>query len=82
MKTAIEVPADEVRKVFLLLEDLNSFLHDPQKYGDTERVDQIRRRWNVWKIARGLLSDRLELASLRDLQEEMQNRPSPFENGH
>ena len=47
MKTAIEVPADEVRKVFLLLEDLNSFLHDPQKYGDTERVDQIRRRWNV-----------------------------------
>jgi hypothetical protein len=81
MKTAIEVPADEVRQVFMLLEDLNSFLHDPQKYGDTERVI---------KFVEGGMYKRLHEAYYQTvwnwlpqgIQEEMLNRPSPFENGH
>ena len=38
MNEKVEVPLDEVKRLFLFLEDLNSFFHDPDKYNNQERL--------------------------------------------
>jgi len=79
MSERIQIELSEIKEIFLLLEELNSFFHDPDKYRDQTRVIEY---------VEGGMYDRLHTAYYTTVwnwlppaaQEEMENRPSPFDD--
>lgn len=78
MKATIQVSLDEVKKVFLLLEDLNSFFHDPDKYGN---VDSVKRfvESGMYQQVHAAYYETVWNWLPKDAQQEILNRPTPFE---
>ena len=77
MSKTIQVAVDEVKEVFLLLEELNSFFHDPEKYGDHSRLIHY---------VEGDMYPKLHEAYYEtvwnwlpsEVQKQIENRPSPI----
>ena len=77
MSEKIEVDQDEVKQLFLFLEELNHFFHQPMKYGDQAQVINY---------VEGGMYDKLKVMYYDvvwnwfppAIQEEFINRPSPF----
>jgi hypothetical protein len=78
MSEKIQVVLDEVKEVFLFLEQLNSFFHDPEKYGNQARL--------IDYVENGMY-DKLNHAYYETVwnwlpskvQKQIEDRPSPFE---
>ena len=77
MNATIQVSLDEVKKLFLLLENLNSFFHDPEKYGDVQRVKTFVES-GMYKQLHAAYYDTVWNWLPKDTQDEILNRPSPF----
>lgn len=75
---SIQVPLQQVKEVFLFLEELNSFFHDPAKYRDAEALVQFVEHGMYNKLHETYYQtvwNWLPPAT----QTEMENRASPFE---
>jgi hypothetical protein len=78
MSEKIEVELSQVKDIFLLLEELNDFFHDPDKYRDQTRV--------VDYVESGMYS-KLHTAYYTtvwnwlppEVQQQIEDRPSPFD---
>jgi len=81
MAQKIQVSLDEVIEVFLFLEELNSFFHDPEKYGNQAKLLRY--------IENGMY-DKLHTAYYEtvwnwlpeEVQKQIEDRPSPFDQSH
>jgi hypothetical protein len=76
MSRKIEVKLDEVKRVFLHLEDLNSFFHSPTKFEDIDKVKEYVE--NMYPELQTMYYDIVWNWLPPDVQKQMINRPSPF----
>src|ERR1044072_3928466 len=75
---SIQVPLQQVKEVFLFLEELNSFLHDPQKYRNAEALVQFVEHGMYRKLHETYYHTVWNWLP-KQTQREMEDRPSPFE---
>jgi len=81
MSEKITVDLNQVEEIFLLLEELNGFFHDPDKYRDQGRVIAYVENGMYKKLQRASYTTVWNWLPLR-VQKEMEDRPSPFEQSN
>ncbi|HEX8160518.1 MAG TPA: hypothetical protein VF538_01360 [Pyrinomonadaceae bacterium] len=76
MSRKIEVELAEVKRIFLHLEDLNSFFHSPAKYEDAGGVKEYVEK--MYPELQAAYYDIVWNWLPPDVQKQMLNRPSPL----
>jgi hypothetical protein len=77
MSRKVELELDEVKEVFLLLEEMNAFFHQPMHFDDSPQTEEFAGRIYpelhrlFYKVTWNWLPP--------DVQKEFEDRPSPFE---
>ena len=77
MSRTIQVELEEAKEVFVLLEEMNAFLHQPMHFDDSPQVAEFAAR--IYPDLRRVFYDVVWKWLPPDVQQEIENRPSPFE---
>lgn len=79
MSEKIQVDLNEMKQLFIFLEELNSFFHQPMKYTDQAQVVAYVEN-GMYEQLHTMYYDVVWNWLPPSVQKEMEDRPSPFEN--